>query len=66
MNTTEKTVRDAAAAFFDLLTDARKAGLVVTWPGSPEGLKGLAISETAKAQVAPETKKPAEKADAKK
>lgn len=66
MNTKEKAVRDAAAQFFDALTEARKSGLVVTWPGSPEGLKALAISETAKAQASAEPKKPVERAEPKK
>lgn len=66
MHTKEKGVRDAAVHFFDALTEARKSGLVVTWPGSPEGLKALAISETAKAQAEAQPKKPADKAEPKK
>lgn len=66
MNTKEKAVRDAAATLFGALIDARKAGLVVTWPGSPEGLKALAISETARAAPQVEPKKAVEKVEGKK
>lgn len=45
----ERNVRDAAARLASALDDARAAGLVVTWPGSPAGLRGIAISATAKA-----------------
>lgn len=57
MNAKEKAVRGAAAQLLDALAEARKGGLVVTWPGSSEGLKALAISETARAEAPAEAKK---------
>lgn len=54
MATKEKAVRDAAGALLDAINEARKAGLVVTWPSSAEGLASIAISETGKAKPADE------------
>ena len=48
----EKAVRDAAVALFDAIGAARKAGFVVAWPHSAEGLPAIAISETAKVEQA--------------
>lgn len=49
MSAKEKAVRDAAAALHHAIDQARKAGLVVVWPSSPDGLPGIAINETSKA-----------------
>lgn len=46
MSNPETAVRDAAQALHLAITDAREAGLYVAWPSSPEGLPGIAVSET--------------------
>lgn len=51
MSTKEKAVRDAALALYEAIIAARKAGLVVAWPGSVEGLCNISISETARANA---------------
>jgi hypothetical protein len=48
MANVEQAVRDAANALQGAITDARKAGYAVAWPGRPEDLGAIAISETAK------------------
>lgn len=54
MKSTEKTIRDAAAALLDAINKGKSAGLVVAWPSKAEDLAIIAISETAKAApVAP-------------
>ncbi len=39
-------VRKAANALADALAAARAVGLAVTWPGRPDDLPGILISET--------------------
>lgn len=52
MKTHEKTVREAAASLHDAIVAARRNGFDIQWPAKPDGLKSLAISETAKAEHA--------------
>jgi hypothetical protein len=58
MNAKEKAVRDAATALHGAILDARKAGLHVRWPHTPEDLAAIAISETKKATVTTQVNNP--------
>lgn len=48
----EKAVRDAAANLHKAISEATAAGYRIYWPGSADGLPGIAISETAKVKLA--------------
>lgn len=61
MSTKEKAVRDAAVALHKAISDAKSAGLAVLWPSSPEGLAGIAISETGEVKADEPKKQPASK-----
>lgn len=49
----EQDLRDAANAFADSVEAARRAGLHVTWPSSPDTLRTLQISAGSRAGVEP-------------
>jgi len=44
----EKTIRAAADKLQSAISEGRKAGFSVAWPGRTEDLGAIAISETAK------------------
>jgi len=57
----ETAVREAAAKLADALADADAAGLRVIWPRTPDGLRAMVISATARAIApAPELRQLAE------
>jgi hypothetical protein len=59
----EQAVRDAAAALSVAIIAAREAGYFVQWPSSPDGLAGIAISETRKAGLTVQVNTPGVAAD---
>ncbi|MBR1198826.1 hypothetical protein JQ574_22780 [Bradyrhizobium sp. AUGA SZCCT0158] len=44
----EKNIRAAAEKLQSAIAEGRKAGLSIAWPGRPEDLGAIAISETVK------------------
>lgn len=49
MSRAENAIRAAANTLHQAITEGRAQGLTIAWPGSPEGLTSISISETARA-----------------